>query len=57
MDKKPKCPICGGTGFVNGEICFCITGKKPDNLPDLPDVLKDIFGDLFHHKGDETGVK
>jgi hypothetical protein len=55
--KPRKCPICQGTGFVRGEVCFCITGKNPENMPDLPDGWADIFGDIFHHKGDERGRK
>ena len=43
MGKKPTCPICRGTGFVKGKICFCITGKQPEGMPDVPDFLKDIF--------------
>jgi hypothetical protein len=44
------CPICQQTGFHNGEICSCITGKKPENVPDLPEGWDKIFGDIFKPK-------
>jgi hypothetical protein len=52
MDRR-KCPICQGTGFHDGQICPCITGKKPDGLPEIPDCFKDIFGDIWEGKHDE----
>lgn len=53
MMEKTICPVCKGTGFMNGELCFCITGKKTKEMPDLPEGWGDIFGDIFHDKGDE----
>jgi len=46
-DSKPeKCWRCKGTGFDKGKICTCISGEKPE----LPDGLKQIFGDVFGGK-------
>ena len=36
-----KCPVCNGTGFHNGKICVCITGK---GQPEVPELLRQIFG-------------
>jgi len=55
--EKTKCPICQGTGFANGKLCICITGKKPEGMPDLPDGWADIFEDIFHYKGDKKETK
>ncbi len=57
MDQKPKCPICQGTGFAKGKICRCITGKKPEGLPDMPDLFKDIFGGGWDVGGGWDGKK
>lgn len=48
-DKKVqgKCSLCHGTGFCNGEICTCITRKIETKYPDMPDVLKDLFGEIW----------
>lgn len=46
------CPKCQGTGFKDGKICSCITSKKDD---DLPDVLKEMFGDIFNSTGPDKG--
>lgn len=40
-----SCNLCLGTGFYQGQICSCITGK-----PELPPELKRIFGDIFRDK-------
>lgn len=53
--EKRKCPICQGTGFHDGQICTCITGKIPDGLPEIPDFLKDIFGGFQGGKYDDRG--
>lgn len=41
------CKACDGTGFCNGAVCSCITGKSA-----LPKELRDIFGDIFSVKVD-----
>lgn len=38
---KEVCPICKGTGFYNGKLCHCITGKWDDNIFD---AFADLFG-------------
>lgn len=50
---KNDCHICNGTGFHDGKICICITGKKDDKMPEIPDALKDIFGDIFGGQNDQ----
>ena len=44
---KPQCPNCQGSGFANGEICRCITGKQTGSVVD---EIKDLFGDIFTGK-------
>ena len=40
----PKCSLCHGTGFCNGQICTCITRKIKREHSEMPDVFKDLFG-------------
>jgi len=45
-DEAEPCPHCHGTGFKDGQICGCISGK----VPEIPQELKDIFGGVFMDK-------
>ena len=46
-----SCTICKGTGFVNGKICTCISGK--DKGMDLPPGFEELFGNLKKPKSKE----
>ena len=48
--KPPKCPRCQGAGFYRGQICTCITGEESE----IPQELRDIFGDIFRDKKTHT---
>jgi len=56
MDNE-KCHRCDGTGFKDGKVCRCITGKKIGSASDIPDIFKDIFGAFDGVKPSNDGEK
>jgi len=47
-NKTPVCPICKGIGFLNGNICTCITGKNANVPPEIWKIFEPIFGADFY---------
>ena len=63
IDEKPICSLCGDSGFVNGQVCACLTElyenelkKDLSSLPGAGDESFDNF-DLTYYSAERRGEK
>jgi hypothetical protein len=54
-ESKPRCLICQNTGFANGKICGCISGKYEKR--DLPEGFEEIFKGFVRDIGPNDNEK
>lgn len=53
--QAPKCHICKGIGFHDGNICVCISKYGRDySRSEIPDFMKDLFG-MFSTNSEKEG--